>query len=338
MFLGLVMALVAALCFGSAMVLQALGAQAHSPAGSSGGLLGTVRAMVNVPFICGLALDLLGFVAQLIALRSLPLYVVQAALAGALAVTAVLGAAVLRLRLGRAEWAGVAGVCLGLALLGATAGKEGDKHPGMALHWIMLVAVVLIAAAGALAWRLTEPARAAVMGTLCGLGFGVVGLSVRLLPAVHGTDLMPLLKEPATYALLGGGAVAFVFMTEGVRGGKVTTATAAMVLGETALPAVLGVILLGDRTRPGLLWLALLGFAIAVAGALALARFGEVAPAEAHGAGGGEGGEAAGTGTAGTGTAGTGTAGTTGAAVVTPDPAAADEMTAADEAREGQRH
>ncbi|WP_063770005.1 hypothetical protein [Streptacidiphilus melanogenes] len=337
MFLGLVMALVAALCFGSAMVLQALGAQAHSPAGSGGGLLGTVRAMVNVPFVCGLALDLLGFVAQLIALRSLPLYVVQAALAGALAVTAVLGAAVLRLRLGRAEWAGVVGVCLGLALLGATAGKEGDKHPGTALHWIMLAAVVVIAAGGAVAWRLKEPARAAVMGTLCGLGFGVVGLSVRLLPAVHGMDLMPLLKDPATYALLGGGAVAFVFMTEGVRGGKVTTATAAMVLGETALPALLGVILLGDRTRPGLLWLALLGFAIAVAGALALARFGEVAPPDAHGTEGAAIAEAAApeAAVAGTAVAGTAVAET---AVTASDPATVAEMTAANEARERQRH
>ncbi|MEY9878065.1 drug/metabolite transporter (DMT)-like permease [Streptacidiphilus sp. MAP12-33] len=284
MLLGLLMALLAALCFGSAMVLQALGAQAHSPSGAGGGLVGTVRAMVNVPFVCGLVLDLFGFAAQLVALRSLPLYVVQAALAGALAVTAVLGAAVLKLRLGRAEWAGVAGVCVGLATLGATAGKEGTKQPGMPLHWIMLVAVAVIAVAGAAAWRLKEPVRAAAMGTLCGLGFGVVGLSVRLVPSVHGMDLVPLLQDPATYALLGGGAVAFVFMTEGVRGGKVTTATAAMVLGETALPALLGVILLGDRTRPGLLWLALLGFAIAVAGALALARFGEVAPVEGHGA------------------------------------------------------
>ncbi|MEY9936177.1 hypothetical protein [Streptacidiphilus sp. MAP5-3] len=280
MLLGLCMALLAALCFGTAMVLQALGAQKHSPADPDSGLLGTVKAMVNLPFAAGLLLDLFGFCAQLVALRSLPLYVVQAALAGALAVTAVLGAAMLRLRLGRAEWMGVAGVCVGLAVLGATAGKEGTKHPGSALHWILLASILVIAVAGAAVWRVREPARAAVMGALCGLGFGVVGISVRLLPSFHGMDLTPLFKDPATYALLAGGAVAFVFMTEGVRGGKVTTATAAMVLGETALPALLGVILLGDRTRPGLVWLAVLGFAVAVAGALALARFGEVAPPE----------------------------------------------------------
>jgi len=276
MLLGLLMALAAALCFGVAMVLQALGASRHRPTPGEG-VLGTARAMLNLPFAAGLLLDCFGFVAQLIALRTLPLYVVQAALAGALAVTAVLGAALLRIRLGRVEWLGVAGVCVGLAVLGATAGSEGHKQPSQTFHWLLLAAVALIAGLGALAWRLREPRRAAMMGSL---GFGVVGLAVRVLPSVHGLDLLPLLSDPATYALLAGGAVSFVFMTEGVRGGRVTTATASMVLGETALPAVLGVVLLGDGTRPGLLPLAVAGFALAVAGALALARFGEVAPAE----------------------------------------------------------
>ena len=279
MLLGLLMALTAALCFGVAMVLQAMGASRHK-ATPGEGVVGTAKAMLNLPFAAGLLLDAFGFVAQLIALRTLPLYVVQAALAGALAVTAVLGAALLRLRLGRGEWLGVAGVCVGLAVLGATAGAEGHKQPSEAFHWLLLAAVAVIAVLGAVAWRLPEPRRAAVMGSLCGLGFGVVGLAVRVLPTVHGLDLVPLLSEPATYALLAGGGVSFVLMTEGVRGGRVTTATASMVLGETALPAVLGVVLLGDGTRPGLLPLAVAGFALAVAGALALARFGEVAPPE----------------------------------------------------------
>ncbi|MFC5906171.1 hypothetical protein [Streptacidiphilus monticola] len=277
MVLGLVAALAAALCFGLAMVLQALGAQRHAPAEEGGGLAGTARAMLNLPYAAGLALDGLGFVAQLVALRSLPLYVVQAALAGALAVTAVAGAALLRMRLGWAEWAGVAGVCVGLAVLGATAGAEGHKQPGTAFHWALLGAVVVLAAVGAAVWRIGRPGlRAAVMGTLCGLGFGVVGLAVRVLPSIRLWHLGPLFSDPATYALLAAGAVAFVFMTEGVRGGRVTTATAAMVLGETALPALLGVVVLGDATRAGLVPLALAGFTLAVLGALALARFGEV--------------------------------------------------------------
>jgi hypothetical protein len=53
----------------------------------------------------------------------------------------------------------------------------------------------------------------------------------------------------------------------------VTTATAANVVTQTAVPAVVGVWLLGDRVREGWGPVAVLGFALALAGALGLARF-----------------------------------------------------------------
>jgi hypothetical protein len=48
------------------------------------------------------------------------------------------------------------------------------------------------------------------------------------------------------------------------------------------IPAsVIGVVVLGDSARPGWMPVAYAGFSIAVAGALALARFGEIYPVEA---------------------------------------------------------
>ncbi len=48
-----------------------------------------------------------------------------------------------------------------------------------------------------------------------------------------------------------------------------------MVLVETVPPAIVGVMFLGDTTRHGLTEVAVSGFILAVASALALARFGE---------------------------------------------------------------
>lgn len=59
--------------------------------------------------------------------------------------------------------------------------------------------------------------------------------------------------------------------------GSVTVATAGMVLAETAGPAVVGVVWLGDRPRDGLQWPAVAGFVAAVVGALVLTRFGGAA-------------------------------------------------------------
>ncbi|MDP7723392.1 hypothetical protein [Mycobacterium sp. TY814] len=54
-----------------------------------------------------------------------------------------------------------------------------------------------------------------------------------------------------------------------------TTAVAGMVVGETVLPAIIGVVWLGDQTREGLGWMVAAGLGIAVAATLVLARFGE---------------------------------------------------------------
>jgi hypothetical protein len=48
-----------------------------------------------------------------------------------------------------------------------------------------------------------------------------------------------------------------------------------MVVGETIGPALVGVVWFGDRSREGLGWMVVVGFAIAVLGTLVLARFGE---------------------------------------------------------------
>jgi len=48
-----------------------------------------------------------------------------------------------------------------------------------------------------------------------------------------------------------------------------------VVLAETVPPAIVGIVFLGDTTRRGLGGLAVSGFVLAVASAVALARFGE---------------------------------------------------------------
>jgi hypothetical protein len=55
----------------------------------------------------------------------------------------------------------------------------------------------------------------------------------------------------------------------------VTVATAAVVLAETAPPALVGIVFLGDHTRPGLAPVAWVAFVLAVTSAVLLARFGE---------------------------------------------------------------
>jgi drug/metabolite transporter (DMT)-like permease len=274
-----VAALVSAFCYGIAAVMQAIAVRGASrrtvAAGESGqgvdpGLL--VRMLGQGPFLASILIDLIGFVAQLVALRRLPLFAVQAIMASNLAVTAVFAAWLMKARLALREWLAVGGVVVGVGLLGSSAGAQGAARVGATFQLALIVAVVGVGVLGFAVARLPDPARTPALGAVAGLGYSVLAVSARILP---GFAPAQLIRSPATYTLAAAGIVSFLLYATALDGGKVTTATAAVVLFETMPPAIVGVIFLGDTTRHGLTAVAALGFALAVVCAVALARFGE---------------------------------------------------------------
>jgi drug/metabolite transporter (DMT)-like permease len=281
MLASLVAAMVAALCYGIAAVMQAMAVRAasmrpaHAPPG--GGLNSVdpglvVRMLHQWRFIASLGIDLVGFLAQLVALRRLPLFAVQAMIAANLAVTAVFAAWLMQVMLTWREWLAVGGVVSGVGLLGSSAGSEGAANAGPAFQLALIVAVAGIALAGLAAARLPNPARTPVLGAVAGLGYAVLAVAARILP---GFSPQQLIRSPASYALAAAGIVSFMLYAAALDGGSVTVATSAVVLAETTPPALVGVVFLGDTTRHGLTAVAALGFGLAVVCAVALARFGE---------------------------------------------------------------
>ena len=278
MLASLTAALVAALFYGIASVMQSVAAHEASnrkpqdadTGGVDPGLL--PRMLRQWRFVVSLCLDALGFVAQLIALQRLPLFAVQAIVAANLAVTAVVASLVIKVRLSWREWLAVTGVVAGVGLLGSSAGPEGASQAGVMFKLALIVAIAALGLIGLAAARLRDPARTLALGLVAGFGYGVIGIAARVL---NGFEPLTLLRDPAAYAVAAAGIVSFVFYATALEGGSVTVATAAVVLAETLPPAVIGVVFLGDRTRPGLEPAAIAGFLLAVASAVMLARFGE---------------------------------------------------------------
>ncbi|MFE0020814.1 hypothetical protein [Amycolatopsis sp. NPDC059021] len=281
MWWGLLCALGAACAYGVASVMQAVAARAadnggDDRAGVDPRLL--VRVLGQWRFVVGVGLDVLGFVAQIAALHVLPLFVVQAALAASLAVTAV-AARVLGIRLGGREWAAVGLVCAGLALLGTSAEGEGSDPVGLGFRLVLIGAVVVLGIGGFVAGKAGRRVRTPALGLVAGLCFGAVAIAGRVIPSLAPLDLF---TDPATYTVVVAGPMAMLFYATALQRGSVTTSTAMMVLGETVFPSLIGIFALGDRTRPGFAIVAVAGFVLAVAAALALARFGEPAPVESE--------------------------------------------------------
>jgi drug/metabolite transporter (DMT)-like permease len=280
---SLAAAVVAALCYGVAAVMQAMAVRAASRRTARNGSRGSaalgsvdpglvLRMLHQWRFIASLVLDLIGFVAQLIALRRLPLFAVQAIIAANLAVTAVVAAWLIHLELAMREWLAVAGVVIGVGMLGSSAGAQTATGVSSDFKLALILAVAGIALIGVIASRMRSPAKTPVLGAVAGLGYGVLAVAARVLP---GFSVHELIRDPAAYALAAAGVVSFMLYATALEDGSVTVATAAVVLAETIPPALVGIMFLGDHTRPGLGGVAVLGFSLAVVCAVALARFGE---------------------------------------------------------------
>ena len=266
--LAILLALGAMTCFGLAAVLQAVatGRTERRPGLDPRLLLQLARQPV---FLASLALNGLGFGLHITALQSLPLFLVQAIIAGSVAVTAVLSVRVTGASLARAQWFAVALVVLGLTMLGpsATTGQAAPGGPRAAL--LLLAALGLVVLAAWFAARVRGAAGAVLLGLLAGTGFGVVAVSARLLPPYGAA----LLGSPLAYVLPLAGATAFLLYSAAMQRGSVTTTTAALVITQTGVPALVGVLLLGDRVREGFLTLAVAGFVLALGGAVGLGRY-----------------------------------------------------------------
>jgi drug/metabolite transporter (DMT)-like permease len=277
--------MVAAVCYGIAAVMQATAVRAASrraagtvSGGPSSSFVGrvdlglVVRMLHQWRFVASLGLDLIGFLAQLVALRSLPLFAAQAMIASNLAVTAVFAAWLINLELAWREWLAVIGVIIGVAMLGSSAGAHAATGVSPEFKFALIVAVAGIALAGVASSRLRPPLRTPALGAVAGLGYGVLAVAARVLP---GFAPQQLIRDPAAYALAAAGVVSFMLYATALEDGSVMVATAAVVLAETTAPAVVGVLFLGDHAREGLGGVAVLGFSLAVVCAVALARFGE---------------------------------------------------------------
>ena len=260
----------AAFCYGVASVLQSISAR-RSPPGTGLDPRLLVRLLGDLPYVAGLSLDLLGFLASLVALHRLPLFFVQAAITSSVGVTVLVAVVFLGTRLRGVEAASLAVLGVGLLLL-AVAARPETAHP---LHspgqWALLAGVAVVAILGVGVSRMQSPTSAVGLAVVAGLGFTGVGVSARALVLPH--HVTHLVGEPLAWAVAGYGVLATLLFATALQRGSLTTTVAITFVVETIVPAAIGLTLLGDRARAGMSVVAGAGFVLAVTGAVTLARY-----------------------------------------------------------------
>jgi len=266
MVLGLGCALFAALAYGVAAVLQSVAAR-RAESGSALDPRLLVRLARSVPYVSGIALDLAAFLASLVALRTLPLFLVQSAVASSVGVTAVVSS-VIGVRLRGREIASLTVLGAGLVLMAISAQPEQGSPLSLGLRWGLLASVVVLGAAGVLAGRAGR-ASAPALAALAGLSFAVVAVAARSLTVP--SPWWHALADPALWAIVAHGGLGMLLFTTALQRGSVTTATALTFAVDTVVPAAIGLTFLGDTTRPGYGLVAAAGFVLTITGTLTLA-------------------------------------------------------------------
>ena len=141
---------------------------------------------------------------------------------------------------------------------------------------LLVSAVILV---GGVALIRLLGARAAVpAGLVAGVLYGAMAVAVRVVGGVDPLRLGVLLADPASWTVALAGLGGFYLFTVALQLGSVNGASAALVVGETVVPGVTGVVLLGDTAQRGLGWLVAVAFVTAVVAAVAVAIFGAGAP------------------------------------------------------------
>jgi drug/metabolite transporter (DMT)-like permease len=272
MILGYLFAVLGALGSGIGSVLESIGVRRSGAYGGDNDDLGKIARQPL--YWTGVTIDVAAFVCAAIALHRLPLFLVQSVMAFSVGVTAVVSV-LLGIRLGRRGWWALLVAVLGLVLLGISA----QTGPALALphgwRWILLATAVPVAAIGLFGSRTNQRWTVSLLAFGAGLGFTAVAVSARTLH-VDGS-WQGILGEPGAWAIAANGVVATAVFAMALQKGSATTASAVMFSTNTVLPSAIGLALLHDSIRPGFVAWGVLGFLLAVSGAVALAHYSEVA-------------------------------------------------------------
>ena len=264
---ALSLAVAAAVCFGTASVMQAVAVQQPSRRSGPHPDRPARHVAVHPLFLLGVGLDVAGFLLTAAALRSLPLSLVQATLALDVAVTALVAVPVLRQPLARHEQVAIVAGVAGLVLLARSAPPPGAAPSGLPLPVLLAVGIPVLL----LAVRAVRPDRragpAVALGVLAGVAFAGFALACRVLPSASPEDL---LVSPTAWCALAYSLTGLFVFARGLRCGSVTTVATACAVTEILLSAALGAMVLSETPQPGQLTEALSGYALALAAVIAL--------------------------------------------------------------------
>jgi hypothetical protein len=224
-------------------------------------------------YLFGIFFQTFGFVLAFAARRDLPLFLVQAAVAAGLGVTAILGVVILKWRLPGSEILLLGGLVIGLTGLVVSAQPHPSRPIGTFGVILLVAALGALSVAGFFAARLKGVKGSVVLGGLAGIAFAAAAVASR--PLANFGNVDAFLTDPLLYLLIAHSLVGQLLLGLAMQRGSTTAAVAAMDAAAAVPAAIIGLLFLGDKIAPGREWIAAAGFVATLGAVIGLTFYAE---------------------------------------------------------------
>ena len=244
--LALLSAVGVALCNGTAAVLEKISADKHARVKSLPISL-LAKLVSDWPYLVGILLDLVAWPLTLIAVHTLPLYVVQPIVALSVVVTFMIEKVILRRTIPLKHLISISVILLGLVLLSLNASTE-KAHPVSSLiKWLIVFAPLALAGLGSVFAKSMSNYSSALLAAIGGIAFGGTAITGRMLVLSH--PYIHVLISPILWSLVAYGLVGILAFTVALQRHHASIVNTTMVAFETVMPIIIGITLLGDSPK-----------------------------------------------------------------------------------------
>jgi drug/metabolite transporter (DMT)-like permease len=248
--MAIVLALLAAGANALATVLQRLGVEEATSGRQHPAAL--ITALLRRPiWFAGLALTMVSFLLQAIALSLGDLSTVQPVMVTELLFLAVILGGWFKLVFGVREWFGIAGTVAGLGtFLLLSSARGGHQRPDQ-LDWALLLAAcggaillsMLLGTRGGRSWR------AACLGTGGAIAFALTAAFIKTAADLWNRGPLGILLHWQTYGIAIAGALGFIVTQHALEAGPVAASQSALLIVNPLSSIVMGIWLFGDRLQ-----------------------------------------------------------------------------------------
>ena len=281
-YLALAAVIGCAICNGTAVILEKIGVD-EQPRQSSFNSAFVVKLVSNAPYMAGIVLDIIGWLLTLVAVRALPLFLVQSVISANIVIADLLDELVLRRRLPRSAYGLILMIIVGLTVLASTAAPTQVNQPITDWYqWSALILLIILSLVGSVLVKLKARAAAIGLAVIAGIAFGGISIVGRLL--IINVPFWHFLESPLSWVLIAYSGLGMLFFSIALQRTSATTVNAVAVALQTIAPAAIGLALLGDGVRDGYWPVMITAMTVTLIGAVVLASLRSTVAAKVRGA------------------------------------------------------